>query len=62
MDSKPLVADKNVLAQFKLKDLDVFNIEVAYNYYVDDYMTNKFVECFIFIRNDKGKEVVLYEG
>ena len=60
--SKPLVADKNVLAQFKLKDLDVFNIEVAYKYYVDDYMTNKFVECFIFIRNDKGKEVVLYEG
>ena len=36
---------------------------LLYNYYKNDYKTNKFVDCFIEIKNEDTKKVKqLYEG
>lgn len=58
---KPIVINKGEFLLFKLKGQDIFNIELAYNYHQQNYLTNKFVECFIYTKNDKGKRKVIFE-
>ena len=50
--------------KFTLKNIkDSYEITLKYNYYKNDYKTNKFVECFIEIKNEDMKKVKqLYEG
>ncbi len=50
--------------QFLLKNVnDFFEITLKYNYYSKDYKTNKFVDCFIEIKNNDMKKIKqLYEG
>ena len=44
------------------KDIDTFKIIMMYNYYKEDYKTNKFVECFIAVENEKLiKPIRIYE-
>lgn len=38
------------------KDVNTFNIIMMYNYYKEDYKTNKFVNCFIDVENKKIKK------
>ena len=38
------------------KDIDTFKIIMMYNYYKEDYKTNKFVECFIEVENKEFKK------
>ena len=38
------------------KDIDTFKITMMYNYYKEDYKTNKFVECFIDVESEKLKK------
>ena len=45
------------------KDIDTFKITMMYNYYKEDYKTNKFVECFIDVESEKlNKSKRIYEG
>lgn len=39
------------------KDIDRFKIIMMYNYYKEDYKTNKFIECFIDVESEKLKKV-----
>ena len=39
------------------KAIDKFKITIMYNYYKEDYKTNKFVECFIDVESEKLKKV-----
>lgn len=55
------IVEKNVLKPFVLKGQDVFLIELAYNYWEKDYMTNQFVDCFIDVKNDDKKAIRIYE-
>ena len=38
------------------KDIDTFKIIMMYNYYKEEYKTNKFVECFIDVESVKLKK------
>ena len=38
------------------KDIDTFKITMMYNYYKEDYKTNKFVDCFIDVESEKLKK------
>lgn len=53
-----------LIEKFTLKNIkDSYEITLKYNYYKNDYKTNKFVECFIEIKNEDMKKVKqLYEG
>ena len=50
--------------QFLLKDVnDFFEITLKYNYYPKDFKSNKFVDCFIEIKNGDMKKIKqLYEN
>jgi hypothetical protein len=50
--------------KFQIKNIDEnFEIVLKYNYYSKDYKTNKFVDCFIEIKNkEMQKSKQLYEG
>ncbi len=58
---KPIAVKKGELLPFKLKGQEIFNIELVYNFHKQNYMTNKFVDCFIYTKNDKGRWKVIYE-
>ncbi len=57
----PLEATKANDFAFALKDRKVFRIFLYYNYFEEDFMTNRFVDCFIHITDEDNKEFVLYE-
>ncbi len=57
----PITVNKGDLFLFKLKGQETFCIELAYNFDEKNYMTNKFVDCFVFGKNDKEKKYVIYE-
>ena len=61
---KPVMCDTYPEEKFLLKNINEnFEIVLKYNYYSKDYKTNKFVECFIEIKNDDMKKIKqLYEG
>lgn len=61
---KPLMNKGYLVEKFTLKNIkDSYEITLKYNYYKNDYKTNKFVECFIEIKNEDMKKVIqLYEG
>ena len=61
---KPLMNNEYLVEKFTLKNIkDSYEITLKYNYYKNDYKTNKFVECFIEIKNEDTKKVKqLYEG
>ena len=60
LDSKidginPKVCDIYTEEKFLLKNINEnFEITLKYNYYPIDFMSNKFVECFIEIKNDSS--------
>lgn len=54
---KPIDTKKYEFKKLELKkDIDTFKIIMIYNYYKEDYKTNKFVECFIEVENKKFKK------
>ncbi len=61
---KPIMCDTYPEEKFQIKNVDEnFEIVLKYNYYSKDYKTNKFVDCFIEIKNKDMKKVrQLYEG
>ena len=61
---KPIMCDTYPEEKFQIKNIDEnFEIVLKYNYYSKDYKTNKFVDCFIEIKNrDMKKAKQLYEG
>lgn len=61
---KPLMNNEYPVDKFTLKNIkDSYEITLKYNYYKNDYKTNKFVDCFIEIKNEDMKKVKqLYEG
>ena len=45
------------------KAIDKFKITIMYNYYKEDYKTNKFADCFIDVESEKlNKSKRIYEG
>lgn len=51
---KPKEIQQQKFKKFILKkDIDIFEITLMYNYYKKDYKTNRFVECFIAVENEK---------
>ena len=61
---KPIMCDTYPEEKFQIKNIDEnFEIVLKYNYYSKDYKTNKFVDCFIEIKNKDMKKLrQLYEG
>lgn len=61
---KPIMCDTYQEEKFQIENIDEhFEIVLKYNYYSKDYKTNKFVDCFIEIKNRDMKKVKqLYEG
>ena len=61
---KPIMCDTYPEEKFLLKNINEnFEIKLKYNYYQNDFKTNKFVDCFIEIKNKDMKKVrQLYEG
>ena len=54
---KPIGAKQYEFKKLVLnKDIDTFKIIMMYNYYKEDYKTNKFVECFIDVESAKLKK------
>ena len=54
---KPINAKQYEFKKLVLKkDIDTFKITIMYNYYKEDYKTNKFVECFIDVESEKLKK------
>lgn len=54
---KPINAKQYEFKKLVLKkDIDTFKIIMMYNYYKEDYKTNKFVECFIDVESEKLKK------
>jgi hypothetical protein len=54
---KPIDTKKYEFKKLVLKkDIDTFKITMMYNYYKEDYKTNKFVECFIDVESAKLKK------
>ncbi len=54
---KPINAKQYEFKKLVLKkDIDRFKITMMYNYYKEDYKTNKFVECFIDVESAKLKK------
>lgn len=58
----PLKVEKPNYTEFTTKRKNVFKIILYYNYQKEDYMTDRFVDCFIHITGEDGKEKVLFEG
>ena len=55
---KPINAKQYEFKKLVLKkDIDTFKIIIMYNYYKEDYKTNKFVDCFIDVESEKLKKV-----
>ena len=44
---KPLDIEKSNYAEFAIKGKNIFKIILYYNYWEEDYMTNRFYDCFI---------------
>lgn len=59
---KPLNVEKINHTGLILNSKNAFKITLYYNYKKEDYMTDRFVECFIHITDEDGKEIVLFEG
>ena len=61
---KPVDAKQYEFKKLVLKkDIDTFKIIMMYNYYKEDYKTNKFVECFIDVESAKLNKIKrIYEG
>lgn len=47
--------------QFLYKNMSEFKIKIVLNYYEENYMTNKFVTIYVYLIDDNGKKIVLYE-
>ena len=62
---RPLIHNNTYEEQaFLIENINAnFEIDLKYNYYTEDFMSNKFVDCFIEIKNeDIKKKKRLYEG
>lgn len=58
----PVRVEKADYAEFAIKSKNIFKITLYYNYQKEDYMTNRFFDCFIHATGEDGKELVLFEG
>ena len=58
---KPAMASVLERKQFLYKDMSEFKIKIILNYYEENYMTNKFVTIYVYLFDDNGKQIVLYE-
>lgn len=59
---KPLHIDKPDYAELEIKGKNIFKIILYYNYQEEDYLTNRFFDCFIHAIDEEGKKRILYEG
>ena len=57
----PLHIEKLNYAELAITGKDVFKIILYYNYQ-EDYMTDRFYDCFIHAIDEDGKKRILYEG
>ena len=58
---KPAMASVLERKQFLYKDMSEFKIKIILNYYEENYMTNKFFTIYIYLFDNNGKQIVLYE-
>ena len=58
----PLHIEKPNYAELTIKGKSVFNIILYYNYQKEDYMTDRFFDCFIHAIDEDGTKRILYEG
>lgn len=58
---KPAMASVLERKQFLYKDMSEFKTKIVLNYYEEYYMTNKFVTIYVYLFDDNGKQIVLYE-
>ena len=58
----PLLIEKPNYAELAIKGKNVFKIILYYNYQKEDYMTDRFYDCFIHAIDENGKKRILYEG
>jgi hypothetical protein len=47
--------------EFIYKDINKFRVKIVLNYYEENYMTNKFFTIYIYLFDNNGKKIVLYE-
>ena len=59
---KPLHIENPNYAELAIKDKNEFKIILYYNYWEEDYMTDRFYDCFIHAIDEDGKKRILYEG
>ena len=59
---KPLHIEKPNYAELAMKGKNAFKIILYYNYQEEDYMTDRFYDCFIHAIDEDGKKRILYEG
>ena len=59
---KPLNVEKPNYAELEMKGKNAFKIVLYYNYKKEDYMTDRFYDCFIHAIDEDGKKRILYEG
>ena len=58
----PLLIEKPNYAEFTAKGKNTFKIILYYNYQKEDYMSERFFDCFIHAIDEDGKNRILYEG
>ena len=59
---KPLHVEKPNCVELTIKGKNIFKIILYYNYQEDDYLTDRFYDCFIHAIDEDGKKRILYEG
>ncbi len=52
---KPKPCEKGEFSDLVIKSTRAFGVVMSYNYYEEDYLTDRFVECFISLSDEGGK-------
>ena len=58
---KPVMVEHMEKKEFVYKDINKFKVKIVLNYYEENYMTNKFFTIYIYLFDNNGKQIVLYE-
>ena len=58
---KPKNAEKCPQVAFAVNGKNIFGVSVLYNYIRENYLTDKFEDCFIYVTDEEGKTYVIYE-
>ena len=58
---EPLSAIKQDYQDFSINSIRAFKVVISYNYYEKDYLTDRFVQCFITLSDENEKKYTLFE-